>query len=379
MLKRKRIDNEDRVEAKRCLVDIISPLSGDSVTIENLTATVVDVPDNSIANSKLQTITEAGKVENSATTATHADVPYAIVSRNNLGGIDVGYVQGEIITDSINPIATSITITGNEIDATSTTFAANAVIATTSVEAASVIAPVIMTPANTSLELSPHGTGIINANAPIQMASGSALITNSVTGTDGLLDLEATSVNVYATSFGVNATLKANTITPMTSGSDLSLNASGSNAVAIGTNGLKFSNSTIPGYTASAITNYEEATVSISFSGSWAATSYNVKFVREKTLVTMFLPQMQQVATVSGQNIFAAAGAVPERFRPATEVNAPFFGRDNGAIYASPACVTVQPTGAISIDRTFASGNRFFTVGAGTSGIYSNSMTYFAS
>lgn len=102
------------------------------------------------------------------------------------------------MTSSINPIDTSIAITASEIDATTANLAANKVVSSTTVEATSVITFMITTATDTSLFLSLNGLGKIIAGVDIQMASSKALITNSVTGTNGLLNLEASIVNSMA-------------------------------------------------------------------------------------------------------------------------------------------------------------------------------------
>lgn len=138
----------------------------------------------------------------------------------------------------------------------------------------------------------------------------------------------------------------------------------------VGSNGLKFTNSTAS-YVATPISyNEGPTTVSIPFTGAWTS-SFNWTFQRIQNLVNVTFPTMRVTATAAA-SLTAAANTIPARFIPANTVRLQVVGTNN-AIDQGQVFIDILSTGGITVINTPAVPT--FTNSA-LCGPYGSSFTY---
>lgn len=188
--KRKRLDKEEQVKAKIAYINTINPLLQAAVSIPSLQVSSLTLPDNSVSNAKLHTITAQNKVSNSATTTTATNTASAIVARDSSGNFSTGTITVNLV-GNVASVSDLIPLNLSTSSASSTQIG------------------------NATSGISVTGTNI-NLNGNITMADSKTLITNTVNGKDGLLQLEASSIQVYGMTMAVNSTnFRTNSITPL--------------------------------------------------------------------------------------------------------------------------------------------------------------------
>ena len=216
-------------------------VSGDiSITNAGLTAiTPLAIVDGDIANAtitdaKLATIATAGKVSNSATTATSANTPFAIVARDASNNFTAGTITANLLGTA--SLATSAAAcTGN---AATVTTNANLTGDVTSVGNATAIAPGVIINADIN-----NAAAIVDTKlAQITTAgkvSGSAITTGNIS-TSGNITTTGT-LSAQGLTFGKGAgAISTNTAVGR---SALATNAIGASNVAVGDNALNLSTS----------------------------------------------------------------------------------------------------------------------------------------
>ena len=161
-------------------------------------------PNAAITDTKLATIVTAGKVSNSATTATSTDTANAIVARDGLGNFSAG-----TITASLNGNATTATSAGS--------FSGNLSGDVTGTQSATVVAFVGgQTAANVaSATVAANGATSANvANAIVKRDGSGNFSASTITGQTGLVasagNITATSGNIIASAGALQATAATN-------------------------------------------------------------------------------------------------------------------------------------------------------------------------
>jgi hypothetical protein len=176
---------------------VVDPTADRTITLPNVTGTVVTTGDTgtitstmianstitdddisggaSIADTKLATITAAGKVSNSATTATHVNTGSTIVARDVSGNFSAGS-----ITASLNGIAafvsTNANLTGDVTSVGNATAIAAGVIVDADVNASAAIVDTKLATISTALKVSNSATTAASAN------TASAIVARDASG-----------------------------------------------------------------------------------------------------------------------------------------------------------------------------------------------------
>ena len=91
-----------------------------TVAIADLGVDTAQLANNAVIDTKLATITAAGKVANSATTATSANTPDTIVARDSAGGFEAGALtlSGKVVQNSVDGLVATGTLSSGSIPAT---------------------------------------------------------------------------------------------------------------------------------------------------------------------------------------------------------------------------------------------------------------------
>ncbi|MFO1488780.1 MAG: tail fiber domain-containing protein [Verrucomicrobiota bacterium] len=161
----------------------------DTTEIVNGTIANVDIdPAANIADTKLATINAAGKVANSATTATSANSPNAIVARDASGNFSAGTISGTFAGNgaavtSLNAgqlasgtvpdarLSANVSLLGNNID---TTEIVNGTIANVDIDPAANIADTKLATINAAGKVANSATTATSANSPNAIVSRDA-------------------------------------------------------------------------------------------------------------------------------------------------------------------------------------------------------------
>jgi hypothetical protein len=157
---------------------------GDTGTVTStmiLNGTIVDGDINAsaaIVDTKLATIATAGKVSNSATTATNVNTASAIVARDASGNFSAGTITASL-TGNASTVTTNANLTGDVTSVGNATTIAAGVIVDADVNASAAIADTKLATIATAGKVS--GTAITSGNIS---TSGSFTSTSTVTGTN---------------------------------------------------------------------------------------------------------------------------------------------------------------------------------------------------
>lgn len=425
------MDNEDNVAANVAYTDIINPISAAKVSIPTLSIPAQVIPDNSITNAQLQTITAPGKVENSATTAVETNTPGAIVSRgadgtsqfsgvyapqmgnpfgniNLLGGTVVVYtglfatdsiiaknadlelsaatVEGSVIMNSrlavaplgiiANEINTDLQLQGNGFGKvllnSPTTASSGSPLTVDSITA---------TTANTSLSIAGSGSGKVLINTPASVSSGNPLTVDSITATTANMSLSISGSGTGKVLINTPATiasgkqLTTDNITATTTNTALSISGNSTGSVQVGSTELQFTNGSITGYTPSSINQFEIYVMATTASGPFTlAVNVTFTFMRlgGPSGAACLVSWSDCFGACSTSAVIVVAATIPARFRPVTTAARLIsMGLNNGTNLASPCCWDINPasTGTIKGILNFNSPNNFGP--SGLCGFYS--------
>ena len=193
-----------------------------------------DIANATITDAKLATIATAGKVSNSATTATNANTPSAIVARDASGNFTAGTITANL-TGTASLATSAAACTGNALTVTTN---ANLTGDVTSVGNATAIAPGVIINADIN-----NAAAIVDTKlAQITTAgkvSGSAITTGNIS-TSGNITTTGT-LSAQGLTFGKGAgAISTNTAVGR---SALATNTIGASNVAVGDNALNLSTS----------------------------------------------------------------------------------------------------------------------------------------
>lgn len=216
-------------------------VTGD-VTITNAGVTAIgagvivnaDIADTTITDAKLATITTAGKVSNSATTATNANTASAIVARDASGNFTAGTITANL-TGTASLATTAAACTGNA--ATVTTNANLTGDVTSTGNTTSIAAGVIV-----NADINASAAIVDTKLAQITTAgkvSGSAITTGNISTTGNITTTGTLSVQGLTVGKGAGA-ISTNTVVGR---SALATNTIGASNVAVGDNALNLSTS----------------------------------------------------------------------------------------------------------------------------------------
>ena len=230
-------------DANETTIAVVNPTADRTITLPDATGTVVlsgtivnaDINASAaIVDTKLATIATAGKVSNSATTATNANTASAIVARDASGNFTAGTITANL-TGTASLATSAAACTGNALTVTTN---ANLTGDVTSVGNATAIAPGVIINADIN-----NAAAIVDTKlAQITTAgkvSGSAITTGNIS-TSGNITTTGT-LSAQGLTFGKGAgAISTNTAVGR---SALATNTIGASNVAVGDNALNLSTS----------------------------------------------------------------------------------------------------------------------------------------
>jgi hypothetical protein len=324
--KRKRVDGEDNIQSKIANINVIHPLTASSVSIPTLSVVPGNIPDDSITNAQLQTITAAGKVENSATTASFANGANTIVARDATGIIQVS----NLLSPAISNPGAAITVDATEIVATQTTLGINTIVASTSVEAPQVYATALQAPPGNDLSL------VNNTDNYVRLTGGLGVIVDQ----------------------------------------DLSI----TNNAKLNTFGLELTNNSIASYVPTTLTHFEIYNMVTTATGPFAAPiAVTFTFMRlggaaGAACLVSWTDCFNSNTTTAAP--IAITATIPARFRPKAQARLISQGVNAGANLANPCTWDITTGGVIAGYRNFASGSTSWSIASSATGFYSGAGSY---
>lgn len=178
--------------------------TGNGSAITNITstsitdATIVDADINgsaAITDSKLATIITAGKVSNSATTATNANTANAIVARDAIGNFSAGTISAAL-SGNASTVTTNANLSGDVTSVGNTTAIASGVIVNADINGSAAIAGTKVSPDFGSQNVTTIGTittsSFVGATGGVHVGNTTAPATSGNLEVDGYTKLGST-------------------------------------------------------------------------------------------------------------------------------------------------------------------------------------------